>query len=54
MGVHEQHYPPQTMPRITRLLVDIPERNGQGKEQQILLYTLTSSLNHTLHGQMDD
>ena len=38
MGVHEQHYPPQTMPQITRLLVNIPERNGRGKEQQILGY----------------
>ena len=31
MGVHEQHYPPQTMPRITRLLVDIPVRYVVGK-----------------------
>ena len=31
MGVHEQHYPPQTMPRITRLLVNIPVRYVVGK-----------------------
>ena len=38
MSVHEQYYPPQTMPQIKRLLVTIPVRNGQGKEQQILGY----------------
>ena len=27
MSVHEQHYPPQTMPQIKRLLVNIPVRN---------------------------
>ena len=31
MSVHEHHYPPQTMPWITRLLVNIPVRNVQGK-----------------------
>ena len=35
MSVHEQHYPPQTMPQITRLLVNIPVRNVVGKVYDI-------------------
>ena len=45
MSVHEQHYPPQTMPRITRLLVNIPARYVVGKVR----YTALSS--HTKHTQ---
>ena len=43
MSVHEQHYPPQTMPRITRLLVDIPVRYVVGK-----VYDISPHQNHTM------
>ena len=36
MSVHEQYYPPQTMPQIKRLLVNIPVRNVVDKVCSIL------------------